>query len=281
MKASSGKCIPWSRLGALERLPVAAAGLGGLAWLGRRGAFQALCGRLVRLGAACALGLAGLLALAGCQSQSQPAGLHSPNHFSSPPPASEHTNRLSKLSQPQLPPGTPANLLPGGTNADALVLREADTVRISFPGSPSLNTVQQIRRDGKLSLPMVGEVMAAGLTPAQLEKQLMQLYAPQLVDKEVTVTLESSAFEVFVTGAVARPGRLVSDRPLTALEAVIDAGVDYQKANLKAVTVIRQEKGRQKVQVLNLQKALQGGGGQPFYLKPSDIIFVRERFTWF
>src|ERR1039458_6827658 len=74
-----------------------------------------------------------------------------------------------------------------------------------------------------------------------MEKELVKLYAPQLVTKEVTVLLESSTFLVYVTGAVARSGKLVSDRPLTALEAVIDAGVDYSRANLKSVTVIRSE----------------------------------------
>src|ERR1035437_4880525 len=81
--------------------------------------------------------------------------------------------------------------------------------------------------------------------------------------------------------AVSRPGKLVSDRSLTLLEAVIDAGVDYQKANLKSVRVIRRENGHEKVHTLNLKKALQGIGGEEFYLQPQDIIFVRERFTWF
>jgi polysaccharide export outer membrane protein len=165
--------------------------------------------------------------------------------------------------------------------ADPLVLREGDTVRISFPGSPNLNAVQQIRRDGKVSLPLVGEFQAAGLTPVQMEKELIKLYEPQLISKEVTVALESSAFQIYVTGAVLRPGKLVSDRPLTALEAVIDAGVDYQKANLNSVTVIRRENGRTERHTLNLKKALKGTGEEPFYLKPGDIIFVRERFTWF
>jgi protein involved in polysaccharide export with SLBB domain len=114
-----------------------------------------------------------------------------------------------------------------------------------------------------------------------MEKELIKLYAPQLITKQVMVALDSSAFLVYVTGAVSRPGKLISDRPLTALEAVIDAGVDYQKANLKSVTVIRRVNGRDEHHTLNLKKALQGTGGEPFYLKPSDIIFVRERFTWF
>jgi protein involved in polysaccharide export with SLBB domain len=114
-----------------------------------------------------------------------------------------------------------------------------------------------------------------------MEKELIKLYEPQLISKEVTVALESSAFQIYVTGAVLRPGKLVSDRPLTALEAVIDAGVDYQKANLKSVTIIRRANGRTERHTLNLKKALKGTGEEPFYLKPGDIIFVRERFTWF
>jgi polysaccharide export outer membrane protein len=204
--------------------------------------------------------------LDGCQTKPQFAELSnvtSPTASSPVPQAATATNQQKRaVSEP-------------------LVLREGDAVRISFPGSPSLNTLQQIRRDGKVSLPLVGEVQAAGLTPVQMEKELVRLYAPQLVTKEVTVALESSAFLVYVTGAISRPGRLVSDRPLTALEAVIDAGVDYSKANLKSVTVIRRDNGREERHTLNLKKALLGGGAQPFYLKPSDIIFVPERFTWF
>jgi polysaccharide export outer membrane protein len=176
--------------------------------------------------------------------------------------------------------GTTTNQ-PGRAVSESVVLREGDTVRVLFPGSPTLNTVQQIRRDGKVSLPLVGEFQAAGLTPVQMQKELMKLYEPQLITKEVTVALESSAFVVYVTGAVSRSGRLVSDRPMTALEAVLDAGVDYAKANLKLVTVRRRENGHIKVYNLNLKKALQGIGGEEFYLKPQDIIFVRERFTWF
>lgn len=164
---------------------------------------------------------------------------------------------------------------------EVLTLREGDTIKITFPGSPNLNTVQQIRRDGKISLPMVGEFKAVGLAPSDLEKELVKLYAPQLVTKEVNVSLDSSAFFVFITGAVARPGRIAFDRPITALEAVIDAGVDYAKANLKNVTVIRRKAGQENQFHLNLKDELRGGGSEPFYLQPSDIVFVRERFTWF
>jgi len=167
-------------------------------------------------------------------------------------------------------------------HSEAISLREGDVVKIAFPGAPSLDTTQQIRRDGKIALSPVGEITVVGMTPAELEKEVLKLYATQLISKEVTVTVESSSFPVFVTGAVIRPGKISSDHPITALEAIMEAGgFDYTKANLKAVVVVRTEEGRVKNYTLNLKLALEGKQSEPFYLKPSDIIYVPEKFSWF
>src|SRR5689334_21205309 len=64
-------------------------------------------------------------------------------------------------------------------HSDPLVLKEGDAVRVTFPGAPNLNTVQQIKRDGRISLQIGGEVSAAGLTVAQLEKELVKICGPQ------------------------------------------------------------------------------------------------------
>ena len=166
--------------------------------------------------------------------------------------------------------------------ARTITLRPGDVVQISFPGAPNLNATQQIRRDGKITLSLVGEVDAAGLTPAELEKKLVDLYSSQLVDKQVNVTVTSSSFPVFVTGAVQRPGKVLSDHPITALEAIMEAGgFDYNRANLKAVKVIRNNNGHMENFKLNLKEVLAGNESNPFYLKPSDIVYVPERFTWF
>jgi polysaccharide export outer membrane protein len=165
---------------------------------------------------------------------------------------------------------------------DAILLREGDVIRITFPGAPSMNAAHQIRRDGKISLDLVGEVLAAGMTPDELEKQLVKLYSPHLLTKEVTVSLASSSFPVFVTGAVLRPGRINSERPITALEAIMEAGgFDYAKANLKKIKVIRNNKGKAEYFTLNLKRILQGRTAELFYLKPSDIVYVPEKFSWF
>lgn len=163
----------------------------------------------------------------------------------------------------------------------ALLLREGDTLRISFPGAPTLNTVQQIRRDGNITLPLIGEFKAAGLAPSEAEKELLKLYDPHLQVKEVNVAVESSAFAVYVTGAVLRPGKIMSDRPISAMEAVVEAGINHSRANLKAVRIIRQENGRTEYHSVNLKVLLQGKPAESFALKPSDIIYVPERFTWF
>jgi polysaccharide export outer membrane protein len=161
-------------------------------------------------------------------------------------------------------------------------LHEGDTVSVSFPGAPDLNTVAPIRRDGRITLKSLGEFKAAGLTPPEMEKAIIDQFGSQLQTKEVTVTVQSSAFPVYVTGAVLRPGKILSDRPMTALEAIMEAGgFDYTKANLKAIRVLRTQEGRIEHYTLNLKGVLQGQDSQQFHLKPADIIYVPEKFTLF
>ncbi len=181
------------------------------------------------------------------------------------------------------PPVDQAQLQPtGGPPPEVQTVREGDVLKIDFPGAPNLDTTQQVRRDGRITLSLVGEFKAAGLTPSDLEKELIKAYSSQLVSKEVTVTVVSSSYAVFVTGAVIRPGKIMTDRPLTALEAVMEAGgFDSAKADIKAVVVIRNENGRTKNYPLNLKLVLEGKQSEPFYLKPSDIVYVPVKFSWF
>jgi polysaccharide export outer membrane protein len=171
----------------------------------------------------------------------------------------------------------------GAPKSDVIVLREGDTVRITFTGAPTLNSVQRIRQDGRITLPEnKGEFKAAGLTPPALEKELLQLYSPELQTKEVTVAVDASELPIYVTGAVLRPGKISSDRPLTAVEAIMEAGgPDFTKANLKKVRVIRTENGRTEHHILNLKDVLKGDANDQFKLKPADIVYVPERFSWF
>jgi polysaccharide biosynthesis/export protein len=168
------------------------------------------------------------------------------------------------------------------SRSEMIVLREGDVLKISFPGSANLDTIQPIRRDGRIAMPLVGEVDAAGLTPDGLQEKLIKLYASQISSKEVIVFVQSSSFPVFVNGAVIHPGKILSDHPITALEAVMEAGgFDYNTANLKSVKVIRNENGVMKNYTLDLKSILDGKANKPFYLKPSDIVYVPERLQIF
>ena len=161
-------------------------------------------------------------------------------------------------------------------------MREGDVLKITFPGSPNLDTTQPIRRDGKLNLPLIGEIDAKGMTPAAFQDKLVQAYASQLSSKEVTVQVQSSTFPVFVNGAVMHPGKILSDHPMTALEAVMEAGgFNYDTANMKEVSIVREENGTMLHFVINLKAVLTGKENKPFYLKPKDIIYVPERFSPF
>jgi polysaccharide biosynthesis/export protein len=171
---------------------------------------------------------------------------------------------------------------PTKKSSESMRLREGDVLRVIFPGSPTLDSTPTIGRDGKINLPLIGDVDAAGLTTPELEKKLVDLYAPQLSSKQITVQVQSSSFPFYVTGMVLHPGKILSDHPITALEAVMEAGgFDYAKADLKDVTVIRRENNVMRNYKLNLKAVLDGRQTDPFYLKPDDIVYVPERFTVF
>ena len=215
-----------------------------------------------------ALGIAVLVTAAGCQTDSSP--------FTPVTPA------VTNSVHPVIPEAVNAVATPATNNPASYTLREGDILKIGFPGSPNLNNVQPIRPDGKINLALVGEVQAAGMTPADLQQKLMDLYAPQLTSKEVTVEVQNFSFPVYVTGTVLRPGKISSGHPITALEAIMEAGgPDFTRANLKDVKVIRQEGGRTKNYILDLKKVMDGKTAEPFYLKPGDIIYVPEKFSWF
>lgn len=162
------------------------------------------------------------------------------------------------------------------------ILRQGDVVKVSFPGSANLDETEQIRLDGKISLPLVGDVQAAGLTPEQLQQYLVKLYSPQISSSDLIVAIESSSFPVFVTGCVQTPGKILSNQPVTALEAIMEAGgFDYSRANLRNIHVIRRKNNSSESYVLNLKTVLKGEEQNNFFLQPNDIVYVPEKFSWF
>jgi polysaccharide export outer membrane protein len=161
-------------------------------------------------------------------------------------------------------------------------LQAGDVIHIAFPGAASMDTTQQIRRDGKVNLSMVGELEAAGKTPADFEKELIAQYSSQLINKEVKVTVVSSSYSVFVTGSVLKPGKIQPDHAITAFEAIMEAGgFDYAKANTSAVRVIRNGGGGTQTYTIDIKAILDGKPSKPFYLQSNDTVYVPEKFQIF
>lgn len=158
-------------------------------------------------------------------------------------------------------------------------LAVGDVLRFSYAGAPEFNQLQKIQPDGQVSLPTVGNVMAAGRKVSSLQASLTSLYGPHLNDPTVLVAVEKPAAAVYVSGEVNRPGKVELDRHLTAFEAVMEAGGFSKLANPKQVFVIRNQGGKQKRYALNLNDTLTGYETRPFYLRPFDVLYV-QRSNW-
>ena len=155
-----------------------------------------------------------------------------------------------------------------------VILASGDVVKLTFSAAPELNQSQKIRTDGKLSLPLVGEVDAAGKTIGQLQSELIQLYKSQLKTPEVTVSLEASVTSVTVSGAVHKPGKLAFERPTTVLQAIMEAGGPSEFGTLKRVRLMRVVNGVYKSQLMDLHDLSKEV--KPFYVRDNDVIYVPQ-----
>lgn len=155
-------------------------------------------------------------------------------------------------------------------------LSPGDVISVAYPRAAEMNLSQKIRPDGRVSLPIIGDVTAAGRTLPAFQKELHRRYSAELQDPKVVVSVIETAAAVYVWGAVAEPGKIPLDRPMNALEAIMEAGGFTPAANLKSVSVVRTENGTHKRYNLNMTKALTGEA-PAFYVRPYDKIYVATR----
>src|SRR5205814_4479637 len=101
---------------------------------------------------------------------------------------------------------------PPGPKA-AVRLSPGDTIKVAVAEESDLDQTQKIRRDGKVSLPLIGEVTAAGKRVIDFQHELVSRYEGRLDNPEVLVTLESGAASVIVSGFANKPGKIDFDRP--------------------------------------------------------------------
>jgi polysaccharide biosynthesis/export protein len=156
----------------------------------------------------------------------------------------------------------------------AVTLVAGDVIKLTFPGAPELNQSQKIRSDGKVNLPLVGEIDASGKTVRTLERELVERYKSELKTSTVLVTLESSVTQVVISGAIARPGKLTFERPTTVFQAIMEAGGVSEFGSLRNVHLVRLINGQQQTQVLDLRPVTSGQPTKPYYVRDGDVVFV-------
>lgn len=173
-----------------------------------------------------------------------------------------------------LPPENPASW-PEAQPAK-VELQPGDALQLLYTYWPELNSEQLIRPDGKVSLQLVGDVMAAGKSPEELRAELHELYSEKLRNPEITVIVaEYTSHRVYVGGEVHRPGVIPIQGRLTALEAVMQAGGPVkQSAKMNSVVLVRVRDGQRYARSLDLAKSLSEPESDPFLLEPYDVIYV-------
>lgn len=160
------------------------------------------------------------------------------------------------------------------------ILQPGDNLDIKFFYSPDLNDNITVRPDGNISLQLIDDVQAAGLTVQELDNRLTRKYRGKLPEgADVSVIVKDFSDErIYITGEIARPGEYPLKHKLTILQAVAAAGGFNDSAKRDAVLVIRQqEEDAPKVFLAQLQDddlLKMGDGGTYNMLSPRDIIVI-------
>jgi polysaccharide biosynthesis/export protein len=172
----------------------------------------------------------------------------------------------------QTPPQVPLPNPPGPKTA--VRLSPGDIIKISYSDETVPDQTQKIRRDGKVSLPFIGEVTAAGKRVSDFQNELVRLYEPHLENGEVLVTLENGMAAVTVSGFANKPGKFLFDRPTTVFQAIMEAGGVSDYGSLSNIHLVRIINGEQRTETLNLKPAIRGTPTQPKYIQDGDVIYI-------
>jgi protein involved in polysaccharide export with SLBB domain len=171
---------------------------------------------------------------------------------------------------------TPIANAPRATQTGYLI-EPGDGLDVRFFYNPELNEEVTVRPDGNISLPLVGELRAAGRTPGQLEGSLRDAYSRELRQAAITVIVKGFAGQrVYVDGEVGTPQMVNIAGNLSAMQAVASAGGFKPSARKGEVLVIRRSGAPQPVVIpINLDAAIDGSDTtQDILLQPYDIVYV-------
>lgn len=159
---------------------------------------------------------------------------------------------------------------------DSFVIGNDDVLAINVWKEPDISRSIPVRSDGKISLPLVGEVQAAGLTPLKLEKDIAGKLKNFISEPEVTVMVQQVNSQKFnILGQVTKPGSYVIANSTTVLDAIALAGGFRDFAKKKSIYVLRHSTSGESRLPFNYKEVSEGKNmAQNVRLQPGDTIIV-------
>lgn len=155
-------------------------------------------------------------------------------------------------------------------------IQVGDELHVRFTYQPEMNEQLPVRPDGRITLATTGEIAAAGLTPAELEKVIAEASSKMLRDPEVHVILTKVGEQrVYVGGEVGRPGYVVLMPGMTPLQAVMQTGGFRPTAKPESVLLLSPHRdGEFSAARLNLQQVVEEGVPERVRLAAGDVLYV-------
>ena len=161
-------------------------------------------------------------------------------------------------------------------DSDRYVIGSEDVLYIHVWKEETLSKTVSVRMDGMISMPLVDEIQAAGITPLQLKEKLTEKLKDFVEAPNVTViVMEANSFKVYVSGQVKSPGVLRLRSETSLAQAISLVGGLSEWANQSKIIIIRKENGKEKRFTVNYKKIVKGKDlSLNILLKPGDTIIV-------
>jgi polysaccharide biosynthesis/export protein len=204
-----------------------------------------------------------------CYSQnSEPAA--GPAPVAAPGPATPApATPASGAPEPAAPVSAP------GVDANTYVIGPADVLSVSVWKEPTLSVNPLVRPDGMISLPLLGDVQASGLTPLKLADEIAEKLKKYVQNPTVFVIVNAiNSKKIYFLGEAAKSGPIPMTPGMTLLEAISSAGGVSQFANVKKIYILRDEGGKHIRIPVHYKEALKGHSEFNLILEPGDTIVV-------
>ncbi|HEX4913661.1 MAG TPA: polysaccharide biosynthesis/export family protein [Vicinamibacterales bacterium] len=156
------------------------------------------------------------------------------------------------------------------------VIGTDDVLSIMYWKDKDMTSDVQVRPDGRIALPLINEVQAAGLTPEQLRQKVTEESKKYMEDASITVVVRQiNSRKAFITGEVNRPGPYPLTSATTVMQLIAMAGGLREYANGKKIVIMRTENGKSRSLPFNYKNVVEGKNlDQNIELKPGDTVVV-------